>query len=72
MVNSIHFNIKNSFEAFIGVLLGELDLLDDDYEELLQDLKIVKSPQKQKTNLKIIKKSKRQLLLKNYRLYRIK
>lgn len=39
MLNSINFNIKDNLEAFIGVSLDELDLLDDDYEELLQDLK---------------------------------
>lgn len=39
MVNSIHFDIKDNFEIFIGVLLSELDLLDEYYEELLQNLK---------------------------------
>ena len=43
MVNSIHFNIKDSIEDFIGVSLDELDLLDDDYEELLQDLKNIEN-----------------------------
>lgn len=42
MLNSINFNIKDNLEAFIGVSLDELDLLDDDYEELLQDLKNIK------------------------------
>ncbi len=37
--NSIHFDVKKHLENFLGVSLAELDLLGEDYEELLKKLK---------------------------------